>query len=101
MQAHDNLIGDVHRSQAHALAIRARAEMRLAEEYDAAQDRGEVAKGSVRTDIVAGHNDVRPATAADLGLRRDEIHSARKLRDAEAADPGVVQRTIMKSWTVA
>jgi hypothetical protein len=37
-QAHDSLIADVHRSQAHALAIRARAEMRLAEEYDAAQE---------------------------------------------------------------
>lgn len=34
------------------------------------------------------------ATAAELGLRRDEIHAARKLRDAEAAEPGIVQRTI-------
>jgi hypothetical protein len=93
-QAHDTLMVEVHRSQAHALAIRARAEMRLAEEYDAAQERGEVASGSVRTDIVASHNDVRPATAADLGLRRDEIHEARKLRDAEAAEPGIVARTI-------
>ena len=64
--------------------------MRLAEEYDAAQDRGEVASGSVRTDIVADHNDVRPATAADLGIRRDEIHEARQFRDAERADPGII-----------
>jgi hypothetical protein len=68
--------------------------MRLAEEYDAAQDRGEVASGSVRTDIVADHNDVRPATAADLGIRRDEIHEARQFRDAERADPGIIDRTI-------
>ena len=93
-QAHDSLIADVHRAQANALAIRARAEMRLAEEYDAAQERGEVASGSVRTDIVGDDNDVRPATAADLGLRRDEIHEARKLRDAERDDPGLVARTI-------
>tara|TARA_R110002110_G_scaffold225601_2_gene439659 strand:- start:4305 stop:4514 length:210 start_codon:yes stop_codon:yes gene_type:complete len=33
-------------------------------------------------------------TAADIGLRRDEIHDARRLRDAERDDPGVVQRTI-------
>ena len=34
--------------------------------------------------MVAGPNDVRPATAADLGLRRDQIHDARLIRDAEA-----------------
>jgi hypothetical protein len=83
-------------AKAHALAIRARAEMRLAEEYDAAQDRGEVATrqhnpGSAGH--VGGHN-MPPATAADLGLRRDEIHEARKLRDAERAEPGLIQRAV-------
>lgn len=93
-QAHDEVIGAVYRAQADALLIEARAKMRLADEYDAAQDRGEVASGSVRTDIVAGHNDVRPATAADLGLRRDEIHDARKLRDAEREMPGLAQQAV-------
>lgn len=88
-QAHDSLMVDVHRSQAHALAIRARAEMRLAEEYDAAQERGEVA-GHGRSKVEADN----VTTTADLGIRRDEIHEARKLRDAEAADPGIVQRAI-------
>lgn len=83
-QAHDSLIADVHRAQAHALGIRARAEIRLAEEYDAAQERGEVARQGQRTDLVGSHNDV--PTSADLGLRRDEIHEARKLRAAEAAE---------------
>ena len=92
-EAHDNLVTEVHRSQAHALAIRARAEMRLAEEYDAAQDRGEVqTRGGDRVSNVAGENNA--PTASDIGLRRDEIHDARKLRDAERAEPGVVQRTI-------
>lgn len=89
-KAHDSLVSEVHRSQAHALAIRARAEMRLAEEYDAAQDRGEVA-GKDRS-CVGKHN--APATASDIGLRRDEIHEARKLRDAERDEPGLVQRAI-------
>lgn len=93
-QAHDTLMVEVHRSQAHALAIRARAEMRLAEEYDAAQERGEVAKIGDNLPSVGNHNANKPATAADLGIRRDEIHEARKLRDAEAAEPGIVQRTI-------
>lgn len=91
-QAHDSLISDVHRSQAHALAIRARAEMRLAEEYDAAQERGEVStRGGERSGLQ--HSPTAP-TAADIGIRRDEIHEARKLRDAETQDPGIINRTL-------
>ncbi|SMG36625.1 MULTISPECIES: hypothetical protein [unclassified Paracoccus (in: a-proteobacteria)] len=55
----------------------ARAEMRLAEEYDAAQERGEVAGPETgRPKSVGGDN---AYSAADLGLRRDEIHEACKL----------------------
>lgn len=90
-QAHDSLIADVHRAQANALAIRARAEMRLAEEYDAAQDRGDVHRHGGDKSNVASDN---VATAADLGLRRDEIHEARRLRDAEQSDPGIIRRTL-------
>ncbi|WP_155773974.1 hypothetical protein [Rhodovulum sp. MB263] len=43
---------------------------------DAAQERGEVSSGGGRPDCVEDRNAV-PATAADLGLRRDEIHEAR------------------------
>lgn len=68
--------------------------MRLADEYDGAQERGEVASGSVRTDIVGDHDDVRPATAADLGLHREEIREARQLRDAERASPGKAERVL-------
>lgn len=89
-QAHDSIVIEVHRSQAHALAIRARAEMRLAEEYDAAQDRGEVASAGQRSNVVADN----VSTAADLGIRRDEIHEARRLRDAETAEPGLIQRAL-------
>lgn len=92
--AHDDLVAAAHRAQADALEIEAAAKRRLADEYDAAQARGDVASGSVRTDIVDGANDVRPATAADLGLRRDQIHEARQLRDAETRDPGIVRRTL-------
>ncbi|MDP4022434.1 hypothetical protein Q8W71_07355 [Methylobacterium sp. NEAU 140] len=35
-----------------------------------------------------------PATVADLGLTRKAVHEARQLRDAEAADPGVIHRTL-------
>ena len=83
-----------HRLQAEALELEAAARRRLADEYDAAQDRGEVATGSVRTDIVTDGNDVRPATASELGLSRKEIFEARRIRDAEAEEPGFVRRVL-------
>lgn len=53
-----------------------------------------MARGSVRTDIVPDENDVRPATAADIGLSRKDIHEARLVRDAEKVEPGIVQRAL-------
>ena len=88
--AHDDLIAAAHRAQADALEIEAAAKRRLADEYDAAQARGEV-MGRARS-CVGDEN--APATAADLGLRRDQIFEARQLRDAEASDPGLVRRTL-------
>ena len=58
-----------------------------------AQAQGDVGQQGARTDLVRDANDVA-ATAADLGLNRREIHEARLLRDAEAADPGLVRRTL-------
>ena len=34
------------------------------------------------------------ATSTELGLSRKSIHDARLIRDAEAADPGLVRRTL-------
>jgi hypothetical protein len=89
--AHDVLIGAAHRAQANALEIEAQAKHRLADEYDAAQERGEVAAGRPKT--LEGGKSFQ-ATAANLGLRHDEIHDARLIRDAEANDPGIVRRTL-------
>lgn len=66
-----------------------RDKIRLAEEYDAAQDRGEVK-------AKPGPNTSSPeviATAADIGLTHKEIHEARHARDAEKVDPGVTACT--------
>jgi phage N-6-adenine-methyltransferase len=95
-KAHDDVLSAVYRTQADALLIEARAKSRLADEYDAAQARGEVATRQHNPGSVGhvGADDMPPATAADLGLRRDEIHEARQIRDAEAADPGIVERTL-------
>ena len=70
--AHDDVVAAAHRAQAHALEIEARAKRRLADEYDAAQRRGEVQRhgGQVPRDV-AGHN---VPSVTRLGLRRDQIH---------------------------
>lgn len=88
--AHDSLVADVHKAQANALAIRARAEMRLAEEYDAAQDRGEMKRPNNEKTASA----TEAVSAPDIGLSHKNIHEARRLRDAERAEPGIVQRAI-------
>jgi len=88
--AHDELIAAAHRAQADALEIEAAAKRRLADEYDAAQARGEVAKRGWESGVEKRNI----TTSADLGLRRDQIHDARLIRDAEAADPGIVRRTL-------
>lgn len=94
--AHDDLIAAAHRAQAHALEIEARAKRRLADEYDAAQDRGEVQKpGGDRVSNVPGRNNA--PTVSDIGLSRKDIHDARLIRDAEVADPGIVRRTLNES----
>ena len=94
--AHDDLIAAAHRAQADALEIEAAAKRRLADEYDAAQERGEVATRQNNPGSV-GHvseENMPPATADNLGLTRKAIHEARQLRDAEDADPGIVRRTL-------
>lgn len=85
-QAHDSILADVHRAQANATFIRARAEMRLAEEYDAAQQRDEVAKQGA-------HISDGKMRASDI-LPPKELHEARKLRDAERESPGLIQRSL-------
>jgi hypothetical protein len=88
--AYDELIPRIHRAQADALVIEAEAKRRLADEYDAAQERGEVAKaGDPRPSKTEGL-----ATVSDIGLTHKTIHEARKVRDAEKAAPGLVRRTV-------
>ncbi len=91
--AHDSVLSEVYLAQSHALTIEARAKMRLAEEYSAAQDRGEVVGphgGAAKR--VPNENPI--STIADIGLTKKEIHEARQIRDAERAEPGIVQRAL-------
>lgn len=92
--AFNEIRAKITRAQAEALEIEAAANRRLADEYDAAQARGEVATDG-RPKTVPDGNGI-PA-AADLGLSRKAIHEARLIRDAEIAEPGIVAQTIAEA----
>ncbi|TIX20940.1 MT-A70 family methyltransferase [Mesorhizobium sp.] len=93
-QAHDELIAATYRVQADALEIESLAKRRLADEYDAAQHRGEVRTpgGARRSNIPSGNNE--PATAAEIGIPSKKIHEARQMRAAIARDPAIVREAL-------
>lgn len=80
--AYDDMMPRIHRAQADALTIEATAKRRIADEYEAAQERGEVAKAGDNQ-----HNREVVPNGNDLGLSRKDIHEARILRDPERAAP--------------
>lgn len=85
-RAHDDIIAATHRAQADALEIEAAAKRRLADEYDAARPAGAEKGGRPKT-----VRDDNGFTAAEAGLTRPQIHDARQVRDAIAANPAVVR----------
>lgn len=88
--AHDEFLSKVHRAQADLLDAEAAAKRRLADEYDAAQQRGEIRRtgnpNSSKAEELPG--------ASDIGLTHKDIYEARQFRDAEEADPGIVRRVL-------
>ncbi|MDA9465335.1 hypothetical protein [Bradyrhizobium sp. CCBAU 53415] len=71
---------------ADALEIEAGAKRRLADEYDAAQERGEVQRrGGDET------SKAEVPKVSDIGLTHKDIHEARLIRDAEREEPGIVK----------
>lgn len=61
------------------------AAMRLNEEYDTAQERGEVRRANNEKTT----SRMEAVSAADIGLTHKETHDARQIRVAEQADPGI------------
>ena len=58
------------------------AKRRLADEYDAAQERGEIRSDRQRTASTP-----EAVGVVEIGLTHKAIHEARIIRDAEAAEP--------------
>lgn len=89
-KAHDEIISVVYRAQADALEIESAAKRRLADEYDAAQERGEIRSANTGRSTSA----LEAPSADDVGLSHKEVHEARQFRDAERDDPGVTRRAL-------
>lgn len=88
--ASQELVMKARRLQGDALLIESRCSIRMVDDYEAAQERGEAAKrGRPKKDA--------PASILQLGetgLTKQEIAEARRLRDAERGEPGIVERAI-------
>lgn len=72
----------------HATAIKLKAEIKLADVVDEGQRRGEIATaadGRPKISVIANDTYV-PVTYDDLGLTRNKVHEARKIRDAYTPD---------------
>ncbi|TCN30315.1 SAM-dependent methyltransferase [Sinorhizobium americanum] len=89
-KAAEKLVGKARALQADALLIETRAKIKIAREWDAAQEAGTGSKGGRPKTVPDGNS----FTAADTGLSRKEIHEARKLAAAEERVPGIVERAI-------
>jgi hypothetical protein len=78
------------------LEIEAQAKRRIANEYDAAQAKGEVSKngGNRGNQHVARIPDGNSAKAILGDGANKMLHDARKVRDAEDANPGVIREVL-------
>jgi hypothetical protein len=72
------------------------ADIRIADEYDAAQCRGEVAgHGGARNFKVAAC-DLEKITLTDVNLTKQEIYDARQARNAEKIKPGITNEILVQ-----
>lgn len=78
-----------YRAQADALDIEAQAKRRLADEYDAAQERGEIARSgdTLRKGTGVPKENSGKLTASDVGLSPQEIYEAVRSGMPKSATP--------------
>lgn len=88
--AAERLVTKARQLQGDALLIEARAKIQIAGEWDAAQAAGKASKGGRPKNVPDGNG----FTAEEAGLTRKEIHEARRLAEAEAKQPGVIEQVI-------
>lgn len=89
----DSLVAATSRAMAEALVIESLCKRRLADEYDAAQERGEIQRPSGdRVSIIPDENNALTSPVAEIGLTSKDVFEARQIRDAEQAEPGIVRK---------
>lgn len=77
------------RIQADALEVVSYSEIHIATDWERLSAEGKTHRGRPKSVVVED-----AFTALEVGLTRDQIHKAKKLRDAENAEPGFIRRTI-------
>jgi hypothetical protein len=92
--AHDEVVTACRKVMGDALVIETRAQCRLADEYDAAQERGEVKGRGNKSGKSNIPNENNTPTVEDIGLTSKQVHNARAVRDAEKAKPGAIRKAI-------
>lgn len=90
VKASRTLVDKARRMMADALKIEALAYCAMADEVDAAQAKGELARPGRKSNIPDGN----VFTLDEVGLDAKRVHEARKLRNAERASPGFVDRVV-------
>jgi hypothetical protein len=99
-KAHESVLVACRQMQANALRIEVRANIRLADEYDAAVEDGKMAghgasKGGRGNQYGKVHDEnLTKQKLIDVGLSKRLMHEARKVRDAEKAKPGLISKTL-------
>lgn len=90
VKASRTLVDKARRLQADALKIEALAYVAMADAVDEAQANGQIARPGRKSNI-SGDNIF---TLDEVGLDAGKLHEARKLRNAEKANPGFVETII-------
>lgn len=92
VRASEELMDKARRMQADALLIESRCKIGLANLWDQAHEAGLISKGGRPSEKPV--SDGNGFSAEEAGLSRKEIHEARRLRDAERREPGIVERAV-------
>jgi hypothetical protein len=87
----DTTIAVIRQMQVDALVIDSLLMCRLANEYDAAQDKGDLPK---RGDIGRGRNSDDKFLNEITGFTIQHMHKARNIRNAEKAKPGCIRKAL-------
>lgn len=92
--AHDEVAASAYRAEADALEIRAMASKILAEKYEQAQERGEVAKPGGIVGSTFQDRKGQLITLKELGIAPSTMSRYRDIKNIEEEDPGFIRASL-------